>query len=147
MWLPDIHIYITSWYAQIHNCGQSMCFGRATQKQKSHSFKNSDNYKKGNLGQLIVVRVAVGHRTELRTWNLISQASLWHLMFSPQKYQLWPIRLCKKLFQLSTHIPTSVFAIWTGKNLNIVWVCFLNLHWRADIVIKLLKSVFPYMAN
>lgn len=41
--------------------------GEQPRNKNSHSFNNSDNSKKGNLGELIVVRVTIGHCKELRT--------------------------------------------------------------------------------
>lgn len=136
---------VVSWYSPKYITVDNQCaLGEQPRNKNSPSLKNPDNHKTGNLDELIVVRVTTGHHTELRTWNLISQTSLWCLMSLPQKYQLWSESgFVRKLFQLSTHIPTSLFAILTVNNLSIISVCFLNFYWRADIVIKLLKGVFP----
>jgi len=114
----------------IPNYTPPMCFGRATQKKTVIHLRAQMTMRKDTT--MVVVQDTAVHCIWLRTWNLVSQTSLWQLWhFLLRRTNPSLIRFCWKLLQLSTYVPTSVFAILTLKITNISWIQFLNLCWRA----------------
>lgn len=153
-WALNLKLIAKGWcafpiFTVIYNYGQSVCFWRAAQKKNCNSLKNPDNYKKWHPDQLIVVvKDSAGHCSRLTTWKPVSQTSSWQLWcFLLRTTNFSLMRLCRKLLQLSTLVPTSVFAILTVKKPSISCIEFLNLCWKAGIIIKPLKALFPYMSD